>query len=249
MMGNVELLRSLYQDDRVASGYIDERFSKPLGRFQHQIQVRLINNAIRLFQSDYVLEVACGPARLTPEITGFTKGVAIDSSHQMLEIARRRVKYHEKWRFVQADAFKPCIKQRFQLIFSFRFIRHLKSSDRIKVYKTCHKLLENRGIAIFDAVHYDKIVFVRNMENRGKKIIYDKIYPDSKTLENEMDEAGFQILRLKGLIHHFYLQAIISRISNKLKKDNMGIKIIQALERYPFGRPLEWIVICRKRYP
>lgn len=247
MRANAELIKSFYQDDRVASGYIDERFSKPLGRVQHKIQVESINNVIRRYQIDNILEVACGPARLTADVSGFKSGIAIDTSDQMLEIARRRVRNPDKWRFINADAFNFKLKNRLQLIYSFRFIRHLKTPDRMRLYKTFHGLLDNHGILIFDALHYEKVAFIRNMESRGQEKIYDKIYPDKKALENEIYLAGYEILELKGVIHHFYAQAVISRISNKLKMDRTGIEAIYFLERIPLGCPLEWIVICRKR--
>ncbi len=249
MRGNAKLIKSLYQDDRIASSYIDERFSKPLGRVQHKIQMESINDAIRRYQIDNILEVACGPARLTSDVKGFKKGIAIDTSDQMLEIARQRIKNPDKWRFVNADAFNLKLNSRLQLIYSFRFIRHFKVADRMKLYKIFNGLLDNHGILIFDALHYEKVGFIRNMENRGQKKIYDEIYPDKKALESEIYTAGYEILELKGVIHHFYLQAAISRISNKLKMDRIGIEAIYSLERMLLGRPLEWIVICRKRGP
>ena len=247
MRANAELIKSLYQDDGIASGYIDERFSKPLGRVQHKIQVESINHAIRRYQIDNILEVACGPARLTADVSGFKRGIAIDTSDQMLEIARRRVRNPDKWCFVNADAFNLKLNSRLQLIYSFRFIRHFKTPDRMRLYKAFHGLLDNHGILIFDALHYKKIAFIRNMESKGQEKIYDKIYPDKKELENEIYTAGYEILELKGVIRHFYTQAVISRISNKLKMDRIGIEAIYSLERIPLGRPLEWIVICRKR--
>jgi len=247
MSGNEKLIKSLYQNYRIASGYIDERFSKPLGRVQHKIQVESINNVIRRYQIDNILEVACGPARLTSDVRGFKKGIAIDTSDQMLEIARQRVRNPDKWQFVNADAFNLQLNSRSQLIYSFRFIRHFKTPDRMRLYKAFHGLLDNHGILIFDALHYEKIAFIRNMENRGQEKIYDKIYPDKKALENEIYTAGYEVLELKGVIHQFYLQAAISRISNKLKMNKIGTKVIHSLERYPLGRPLEWIIVCRKR--
>jgi len=247
MSGNANLIRSLYQNASVASGYIDERFSKPLGRVQHRIQVESINNTIHRYQIDDILEVACGPARLTSDVKGFKKGIAIDTSDQMLEIARQRVKNPDKWQFVNADAFNLKLNSRSQLIYSFRFIRHFKTPDRMRLYKAFHGLLDNHGILIFDVLHYEKITFIRNMENRGQEKIYDKIYPDKKALENEIYTAGYEILELKGGIRHFYAQAAISRISNKLKMDRIGIKMIHFLEGIPLGRPLESIIICRKK--
>ncbi len=248
MIHDEKKIRSHYRDGILAQEYISKRFMKPLGQFQHQTQVETINHAIRFYNTDNILEVACGPARLTADIKGLKKGIAIDSSEQMLKIARQRIRNPNKWQFIKKDAFNIDLKDRFQLIYSFRFIRHFRFPERVKLYKTFYKILEPKGIILFDAVHYKKIAIVRKMEDKGQKEIYDKIYLDPVELEEELKNVGYEILTLKGIIHHFYLQASISRISNKLKKDNLGIKIIKYLERYPFGRPLEWIIVCRKRY-
>jgi len=248
MKNNIELIKSLYQDDLVASDYIDQRFSKPLGCVQHQIQIEIINNAIKNYKAEKILEVACGPARLTKDINIGSINVAIDSSQEMLRIARTSVGNDIKWEFIRTDAFDPGLRQSFQLIYSFRFIRHFKFSGRKKLYKVFDNLLGDKGIAIFDAVHYTKIAFINRMENRGQKKIYDKIYYRRQELESELKSAGYDILELKGVIHHFYLQAMISRISHKLGADKIGQKIIKMLEKIPFGRPLEWIVVCRKRH-
>ncbi len=242
-----ETLKAYYKDEALARKYIEERFVKPLGRVQHRIQVETINDVIRSYRIDDIAEVACGPARLTADVSGFKRGIAIDTSDQMLEIARQRVRNPDKWRFVNADAFNLKLNSRSQLIYSFRFIRHFKTADRMRLYKTFHGLLDNHGILIFDALHYEKIAFIRNIESKGQEKIYDKIYPNKKALEEEMTIAGYEILGLKGTIHHFYAQAAISRISYNLRMEKLGMRIIRFMEQVPLGCPLEWIVICRKK--
>jgi len=246
MKTNIEHIMSKYQNDAVASAYIDERFSKPLGHVQHRYQLSIINDIIKKLNPKNVLEIACGPARLTKDIRIDSDGIAIDSSFEMLEIAMQRVGKNKHWSFVKTDIFNPGLNKTFPLIYSFRFIRHFHYSDRMKIYEVIRSLLDDRGIIVFDAVHYEKIAFINRMENRGQKKIYDKIYYRHQELETELKSAGYDILELKGIIHHFYLQAVISRLSNKLSIDKVGQKIIMILEKFPHGRPLEWVVICRK---
>lgn len=247
MRANAELIKSLYQDDSVASGYIDERFSKPLGRVQHKVQVELINDVIRRYQIDNVLEVACGPARLTPGITGIVNGIAIDASYQMLEIARRRMKNRREWQFVNGDAFNLNFERKFNLVYSFRFIRHLKFIERNKIYDQIREVLTPRGLFIFDAIRYGKPLFLRKHESGGKILVYDKVYKNKAKLQAELKAAGFELVKLYPCIEHFYIQAFFSRISHILKNDLLGIRIIQFLEKIKTGHPLEWIVLCQKK--
>jgi len=239
-------IKGIYDKKSVAEQYIHTRFSRPLGAVQHRIQVATVNEAIRQHEARSILEIACGPARLTAEITGFNNGIAIDSSQQMLSIAKARVPETLKWRFLIADAFTFQIDQKFHLIYSFRFIRHLTLTDRKRIYTTIRNLLDHQAIFIFDAVHYDKPTFIKSYETRGDIQLYDKIYQSKLELTTELSEVGFEIIEYRNLIRHFYLQAIISRVTHLLSLNNVGEKVISVLDNLKYGRPLEWIVICRK---
>ena len=72
------------------------------------------------------------------------------------------------------------------------------------------------------------------------------IYPSPHTLITELDAAGFEVLQVNNVIRHFYIQALISRITYLLGLNAIGEQIIHALEHINYGRPLEWIVTCRK---
>jgi SAM-dependent methyltransferase len=240
-------IKGFYRSEKLARKYISERFSRSLGLFQHRAQVEIINNIVRRHCIDRLLEIACGPARLTAEIRGFKQGVAIDASYPMLKIALERIKISGKWLIINGDAFNNFFKTQFQMVYTFRFIRHFRMTERMKLYENFHSLLEDGGLLIFDAAHYEKIVPVRRIENRGQRVIYDKIFKDVVELKNELDRAGFDILELKGTINHFYLQAVVSRTAHLLNAHEAGVKLIQVLESAPAGRALEWIVICQKR--
>lgn len=246
MEKTISQIKSFYRNDSIATSYIDERFSKPLGQIQHKIQVAAINDTIEKFNAQSILEVACGPARLTKEIQARKLGIAIDSSHEMLRIAKFRTVRDSNWLFIQTDAFNPGISKRFQLIYSLRFIRHFEFRERIKIYRVISSLLRSGGIFIFDAVHFEKNCVVRKLENKNQREIYDKIYDTPKKIINELKSAGFEVLDLKAMVNHFYLQAIISRLCSLVGLQTFGLKIIHKLEKFPFGRPLEWIVICKK---
>lgn len=240
-------LKSFYDQRSIAEEYIETRFSKPLGAVQHRIQVETINDAIRIHQAKHILEIACGPARLTAEVSGFQRGLAIDSSDEMLSIAKRKVPDTHAWKFLKADAFNFSTDEKFDLIYSFRFLRHFHKNDRDRLYSIMGNLLTQSGIFIFDAVHHKKPKLIQWLEYKGGPQIYDVIYPTPHALITELDAAGFEMLQLKNVVRHFYIQALISRISSLLQLKENGERIIHALEQLNYGRPLEWIAICRKR--
>ena len=240
-------IKTLYDRKSVAEEYIRIRFAKPLGAVQHRIQVRAVNQTIRNYKARNILEIACGPARLTTEITGFETGVAIDNSDEMLSIAEDRVSNNKQWKFLNGDAFNLEIDEKFHLIYSFRFIRHFELKDRRRLYSNVSDLLSKSGIFLFDAVHYEKHKCIKYFEKKGDIQIYDKIYLTQHELITELDRAGFEVLEIKEVVRHFYIQAVISRAAHILRLNAMGERIIAMLENLKFGRPLEWIIICRKR--
>jgi len=247
MISEKAKIKTIYDHKSVADRYIHARFSRPLGAVQHRIQVQSVNDAIKTYKARRILEIACGPARLTAEISGFEKGVAIDNSHEMLSIAKRRVPSTHQWTFLRADAFNFEIHQQFNLIYCFRFLRHFQLQDRKRLYAHIKHLLTQSGIFIFDAVHYDKPNFIKYFENKGETSIYDEIYPTQQELITELDHAGFEVLELKKIVRHFYIQAVISRVTHVLRLSPIGEHMISTLENLNYGRPLEWIAICGKR--
>ncbi len=100
-----DTIKSIYERKSVAERYVHSRFSRPLGVVQHRIQVQTVNDAIRAYKAKDILEIACGPARLTAHISGFEKGVAIDNSSEMLSLAKRKIPNNHQWHFLRADAF------------------------------------------------------------------------------------------------------------------------------------------------
>lgn len=247
MNHSTDQLASLYQKDHIAKSYIDERFSKPLGRVQHCRQVDRINKIIERYKTRYILEIACGPARLTSEVKGFEEGLAVDRSHAMLEIAKNRTPRELPWTFVKGDAFNLDFERKFDLVYSFRFIRHLKLKERNKIYDQIKRILIPTGLLVFDAVCHDKPLFLKKYETGGKILVYDKVYKNRAELQHELIGAGFELVKLYPCVQHFYVQALFSRISHIFKKDRFGIRIIQFLEKIKTGYPLEWIVLCQEK--
>src|SRR5438552_10303649 len=88
---NPKDLRSYYQNREVAGTYMRRRTGQPLNGVLHRRQIRFLNRTLAQRSSRMVLEIACGPGRLTAAMRGLDQGVAIDSSAEMLETAQQRM--------------------------------------------------------------------------------------------------------------------------------------------------------------
>ena len=239
-------IKEFYEAKAVAEEYIRTRFTRPLGKVQHTRQVQYLNEVIQKRGVQDVLEIACGPARLTAEVKGFESGYAVDNSKEMLKIAEERVDSDSNWTFYKQDAFDLDLGRRFDLAYSFRFIRHFEKVERGEIYRQIRKVLKDDGLLIFDAVCYRFPGFSVSHKTNGKPKIYDKIYRDEQELSAELEQSGFSLIEAEGCIKHFYVQAFLSRASRYLNLETQGFKAIEFLERFDTIRPAEWIVLCKK---
>src|SRR4029453_5622806 len=150
-------IKKAYQSDRVAREYVARRFQTPLGALLHRRQVRAVQRLIREEAIEHAAEIAPGPARVTVEVAPMLKSVTlIDASAQILAEARLRLAGHggaAHARFVQADAFRLPIGERFNLVYSFRLIRHFERADRLRLYGEIARVIAPRGWLVFDAVN------------------------------------------------------------------------------------------------
>lgn len=239
-------IKEFYEAKAVAEEYIRTRFTRPLGKVQHTRQVQYLNEVIQKRGVQDVLEIACGPARLTAEVKGFESGYAVDNSKEMLKIAKERVNPDSNWTFCKQDVFDLAFGWRFDLAYSFRFIRHFKKAERSKIYRQLREVLKDNGLLVFDAVCYRFSGFPVGHKANGNPRIYDKIYEDKQELSAELEQNGFSLIEAEGCIKHFYVQAFLSRASRYLNLETQGFKAIEFLERFDTIRPAEWIVLCKK---
>lgn len=233
-----------YQDSDIANKYIKERFETPLGLYFHFTQVNIINNAILNYKCNKILDMACGPARLSKRIKNFKEAIGLDSSEAMLKIARKDA---PDWNFVLGDACNTNFKdESFDLVFTFRFIRHLKKRGREEAYREIKRLLKGDGIFIFDAVNYEKDHKIRKRKGFDRYNVYDKLFKREELI-SEIKEQGLKIVQLIPHINHLYISTIISKITGKIRLINLGFFLIRTIERIKSNKPLEWIIICKKK--
>ena len=238
-----EALKHYYQDSERAGAYVDTRFRSPRGRVLHRAQVGILNQLIRARQIDTALELATGPARLTRDILGLKRGVGVDASPQMLALARAALD-PTVWELRQADIYELSLAERFPLVFSFRFQRHLEDAPRAIVLSRVREHLQPDGRFVFDAPNVVVEASIRRSKPHAFPI-YDKLWsPDELT--RELDAAGFELERLHPTLRWHGIQRWISRAGESFLLGPCTWAVAQ-LERLPGDQPLEWTVECRRR--
>lgn len=237
-----EELKQYYQDDARARAYVSKRFQAPRGRVIHQTQVATLNEIIRVNGLTRALELAPGPARVTREIVGLRSGVAVDASPQMLEQAARFVD-PGVWRLAHGDVFDLELAERFPLVYSLRFIRHLETEQRRQIFEVVLRHLEDGGRFLFDAPN----VVVELPIRRAKPHlfpVYDKLW-DRDELIAELSDAGLRVERLIGCMKWHGVQRVVSKLGERVL-NGFGTRVVATLDRLPGREPLEWLVVCRR---
>ncbi len=240
-----EEIQKHYQKSSVTVKYVGNRFKEPIGILKHQKQIAVINTFIAKKKNPTVLDLACGPARLTKDMKGVTKGYALDSSPGMLEQAKKVLS--KVWTVQEGDAYNlPFKKATIDILTTFRFIRHFERGDRHKLYAQAHKVLKKDGYLILDVLN-KKPTKILKLLGKHKYQVYDALYPSLKTFEQEIENEGFKIIHARPIVHHTLSQLAISKVTKALHLHSIGYKTVSALERLGGKSPWEWIVVLQKK--
>jgi len=242
----ITAIRDAYRDERVASKYIDERFRQPLGALLHRRQLGVIRQVVGALQPDRVLELAPGPARLTVDVAPFLKHppVIVDASPQMLEQAHRRLSAAGRAaELIEGDAFRLPFRAAFDLVYTFRLIRHFQEADRIRLYRQIATALRPGGLLVFDAVNEVVSERVRAAAAADEYRHYDALLtPDA--LARELRRGGFVVQKLVGVQYRYQLLAKVQTLVAQRSR-TAAIGALELLDRSG-GQPLEWVVVCRR---
>ncbi len=241
IFGREDLLKH-YREPEVARDYVAERFLLPKNLHVHRKQVAVTNAVLRRQEAGSVLELACGPARITRDIVPPPRALAVDGSEQMLTIAEKELT-GSSWRFQQADIFELDLQEKFDAVFTFRFIRHFTTELRRNIYEVISRHLNPGGALVFDAPN---VVVEEGFRAKHPDLypVYDMLWTEQELVE-ELTAAGFRDISLHPVLKRHGLQRVVS-FATKRGAVGLGAGIIALLDRLPGGEPLEWVVACTR---
>ncbi|HIH11231.1 TPA: methyltransferase domain-containing protein [Candidatus Woesearchaeota archaeon] len=232
-----------YQRDDVVSAYVAKRFREPMGTLKHRIQVGIINRVLGGIDYPIVLDLACGPGRVSKDLQGVEHGVAADASPAMLREARKVL--GKQWTLQEIDAFRlPFRKEQFEVVTSFRFIRHFNIEKRQQLYAQVRRVLKPKGYFILDFLDKRTTRWLK-IVGKHKYAVYDELYIP-KQFRKELADAGFEVVSVIPVVKHVFLQGVISKVSHFFYFWRFGWWSVRVLEKIP-GTPWEWVAVCKKR--
>lgn len=253
-------IQNSYITEQEARDYERKRFSHPFWQMAHEKEVAFINNFFKKIRPKKILEIAIGPARVAKDLKYFKEGIGIDNSEAMLKVAkiiiakRFPANDRKKWTLIKADAFDlPFEENSFDVVLSFRFIRHFLIEDRTKILRQAFRVLNPGGYLIFEALNKNMGEYAKKKAGIGQKTVLDKaIYDqlwDEEELKKELTNLEFKQIEpfpyLKSLnnLWGIYKIAAASRL--------LGLGFIfkwlfRLLDGFWSGEPYQWEVICQK---
>ncbi len=239
-------IKSAYQGEAFANGYIEKRFVIPAQALLHQMQVQAVLSHIQKQGPNTILEVAPGPGRITRDVTTSAKRVCLEYNEGMIKVGKEASDPKIHW--IQGDAFNMPTDRHFEtpfdLAYTFRFIRHFKSDDRNRIYEQFKKNIKPGGYLIFDAVNAKVSKPLRDA-SPNEYPIYDVLYDDIDQLKSELEAAGFKVEKVipvqRGFPLMMKLQGFLGSHLKWLHKF-----LVKILQNATTMAPLEWIIVCRR---
>lgn len=248
-------IESKYQDRDLVEKYEKRRFSHPYWAMSQDKEVAIVSRAIKQAKPNRLLEIAVGTARIARNIPHeyFNEGYALDSSPEMLEVSTKLLD-SSKWKVISGDAMNLDFPDDyFDAVMTFRFIRHFQMEDRKKIYESVARVLRPNGYLIFEAFNKNLTPKASELIGLGgKKGIYDELWT-RESLEKELDDNGFKVVKLIPYLHHI-------DFSMKLGFLHRGVRKIARAEFIPLWKTMHraidlipskhfiyWEVVCQKK--
>jgi SAM-dependent methyltransferase len=234
-------IANLYQGSEVAKRYVSERFVSEIGRLMHARQVNFVNEQIKASEAQRVLEVAPGPGRLTRDVNVCASLFCLEYNEGMIEHGRSVTEGAVRW--VRGDGFGLPFGEVFDVVYSFRFVRHFHRIDRERFYFEIKRVLRPGGYLLFDAVS-ERLSKPLRIAHPEEYPVYDKLYRP-EDLREELRTAGFRVVELTPVLKFFRWQhRSQTLLGPRCRWANR--MMICLLERLPREEGLEWLVAARR---
>jgi ubiquinone/menaquinone biosynthesis C-methylase UbiE len=163
-------------------------------RVQIAIERRAIMDSIRRLRFDRALDIGCGPAKYLAEVSKQGETIGIDFSRDMARVAKKSVKSG----VVLADMeFLPFNSSSFDLIYSIRVMKYLKSQRRLAF--EAQRVCRNGGrILLYDVRHMGINYLVLRMYILVRKVFPPRYVPQPRELERLVPFRICALLRRSG---------------------------------------------------
>jgi glycosyltransferase involved in cell wall biosynthesis/SAM-dependent methyltransferase len=191
-------IKDYYRNIEVANSYNEVRFLQYPSNYFDAFERTSINIIIKnIFGRNNleVLDIASGDGRIVQEDIKHGMCTSIDSSRAMLDIVEKRFESTGRIKTEICDYFIDTLNYEYDIITTFRYIRHYDYIQRKILYHKINQNLKNGGILIFDAPNIRYAMKNRERGNWDDFNIYD-VFWDENSIVKELEENDFHVVYL-----------------------------------------------------
>jgi SAM-dependent methyltransferase len=145
--------------------------------------------------------------------------------------------------WVRGNGFQLPFATCFDLVYSFRFVRHFHRADRERLYGEIRRVLRPGGYFVMDAVN-ERLSQALRAAHPEEYPIYDKLYRLPE-LVDELGRAGLKPFQVQPVQKHYTWQ-YRSQVLLGPRANWLNRLVVRGLEALPWREGLEWIVTCRR---
>lgn len=188
-------IKYYYSQQKIAENYNDDRFKDyPMNLYNafEREAVDVIIESLFTTKDLTLLDIATGDGRILDRLTKYGECSALDNSKEMLKIVLNKYGDSENLKIIKGDYFNYELTDKFDVITSFRYIRHFEYSERKKIYEKIKLNLKDNGVFIFDIPNIEVELKLREISGWSNFNIYD-VFWTKETLAKEMNENGFEL--------------------------------------------------------
>lgn len=188
-------IKEYYQRQEIATKYNEERFLEfPANCFDafERVSIGIAFENIIKKNDIKILDIASGDGRIVQEDIKYGMCVAIDSSQAMLDVILQKYGQTERVITRLCDLFTDTLEDKFDVVTTFRYIRHFDYKERKLIYEKIKKCLNDKGKLIFDVPNLRYAMKDREKGNWGDFNIYDVFWTED-TIIRELSSNHFVV--------------------------------------------------------
>jgi SAM-dependent methyltransferase len=234
-------IQQAYRDEADAARYVAIRFASELHGLLHDRQVAAVQRVLDQARTRYALEIAPCPGRITRHVRPTGWLVCLEYNLSMIAQGRPAVGAPVSW--VRGNGFRLPFAELFDLVYTYRFVRHFHREDRERLYGEIRRVLKPGGRFVLDAVNRRISQPMRDAHPEEYRI-YDDLYHEEE-LREELTGAGLEPIAIEPVQKSYSWQAL-SQVLIGPRANRLNRWVIRGLEGLPRRQNLEWIVTCHR---
>lgn len=232
-----------YHNPAVAVNYDSLRFTDLVGSHFNRRQTRIVNSILSRLKPRTLIDVGVGTGRLSFNLKGFERGIGVDSSLEMLKVAKS--KKTAGWELVLGSGFElPFASSSTNCLMSTRVVWHFDKPSRERFFAEIRRVLSRGGYFIMDAPNSNAQKIGSHNPMAGKPSDVKTAAWRKSELEAELRLNGFTVVEWHGLLFGSRIKNMLRKLH--LKRPGLSERLFVASEWLKFLEPSGWIVVCKK---